>query len=57
MIKLFFIFIQLAILVIIGSLVIDYSFPVSLDFDEDMKLAKVESKKRRKDNYYYKIEL
>ena len=34
MIKLFFIFIQLAILVIIGSLVIDYSFPVSVTFDE-----------------------
>ena len=34
MIKLFFIFIQLAILVIIGSLIIDYSFPVSVTFDE-----------------------
>ncbi len=34
MIKLFFIFIQLTILVIIGSLIIDYSFPVSITFDE-----------------------
>ena len=34
MIKLFFIFIQLAILVIIGGLIIDYSFPVSVVFDE-----------------------
>ena len=34
MIKLFFIFIQLAILVIIGGLIIDYSFPVSVTFDE-----------------------
>ena len=34
MIKIFFIFIQLAILVIIGSLVINYSFPVSIAFDE-----------------------
>mgnify|MGYP004175131225 CR=1 FL=1 len=34
MIKLFFIFIQLAILVVIGSLIIDYSFPVSVTFDE-----------------------
>jgi len=34
MIKLFFIFIQLAILVIIGSLIINYSFPVSVAFDE-----------------------
>ena len=34
MIKLFFIFIQLAILVVIGSLVIAYSFPVSVTFDE-----------------------
>jgi len=28
---------------------------VSLDFDNDMKLAKIESKKRRKENYAYKI--
>ena len=34
MIKLFLIFLQLAILVIIGSLIIDYSFPVAVTFDE-----------------------
>ena len=34
MIKLFILFVQLAILVIIGSLIIDYSFPVSVTFEE-----------------------
>ena len=34
MIKLFLIFIQLAILVTIGSLVINYSYPVSVILDE-----------------------
>jgi HemY protein len=34
MIKLFFIFVQLTILVIIVSLIINYSFPVSVTFDE-----------------------
>jgi len=34
MLKLFLIFFQLTILVIIGSLIINYSFPVSITFDE-----------------------